>query len=102
MEIGIIEGTFFSGSFNMISVPVAWKLLIMWNMPGDPHSTKLQGDVQTYFLPFLPDFFFFLNPEFFTSPCCQVLFKVGISEKPVKYSVNTVAWELFLLCFPTA
>lgn len=44
MEICIIEGIFFSGNFNIISVLVAWKLLIMWNVPGDSHSTKLQGD----------------------------------------------------------
>lgn len=55
MEICVIEGTFFSASFT-IGVAVACKLLIMWNVPGGPHPTKLPGDVQ---MPLLPDTLFF-------------------------------------------
>lgn len=58
MEICIIEGAVFSCSFT-VAVPVACKLLIMWNVPGDSHPTKLLGDVQTPFLPHLRDILFF-------------------------------------------
>lgn len=58
MEVCITERTFVSGNFT-IGVPVACMLLIMWNEPGGPHPTELPGDVQTPFLPLLPDILFF-------------------------------------------